>query len=147
MDLWRRIAEEKIEEAMAEGAFDNLPGAGKPLPVDEDALVEPEMRLAYHLLRSNGFAPRWIEERREIEATIQSARASLARSWEWYRSGRRDVWTEGEWRRAVEAFRRQVVRINQRIADYNLITPSSRTQRQLVDVNQEIGRVVAEAGD
>jgi DnaJ family protein C protein 28 len=147
MGLWRRIAEEKIERAIAEGAFDNLAGAGKPLPVDEDALVEPDMQLAHHLLRSNGFAPPWIEERKEIEATIQGARASLARSWDWYRSGRQDARTKAEWRRAIDAFRLQVVRVNQRIADYNLITPSSRVQRRPVDADQEIERIIGDKGD
>jgi hypothetical protein len=38
----RRIADRRIEEAMAEGKFDNLPGMGKPLdlepmPADENA--------------------------------------------------------------------------------------------------------------
>lgn len=30
------VVESRIEEAMASGAFDDLPGAGKPLPVDEN---------------------------------------------------------------------------------------------------------------
>jgi hypothetical protein len=38
----RRIADRRIEEAMREGKFDNLPGAGKPLnlepmPAEENA--------------------------------------------------------------------------------------------------------------
>ena len=38
----RRMAEKRIEEALEQGKFDNLPGAGKPqdlepLPADEDA--------------------------------------------------------------------------------------------------------------
>ena len=38
----RRLADKRIEEAIEEGKFDNLPGAGKPqdlepLPADEDA--------------------------------------------------------------------------------------------------------------
>ena len=31
MDIAETIAERKIREAMAEGAFDNLPGKGKPI--------------------------------------------------------------------------------------------------------------------
>jgi hypothetical protein len=147
MSLWRRIAEEKIERAIEEGAFENLPGAGKPLPVDEDPFVEPDMRLALHLLHSNGFALPWIEERKEIEATIRGSCARLARSWDWFRSGPQGPWAEGEWCRAVAAFRVQVARINQRIADYNLITPSSHTQRRLVDADQEIELIVGDSGD
>jgi hypothetical protein len=146
MDLWRRIAEEKIERAMEEGAFDHLAGQGKPLPVEEDSLTDPDMRLAHHLLRSNGFTLPWIAERQEIEAIIQGTRASLARTWRWQCSRRRDDVLEREWARAVEAFRRQVARINQRIADYNLITPSPRTQRWLLDVDEEIECIVGDRG-
>lgn len=33
---WRRIAEAKIEQAIHDGQFRNLPGLGKPLPLDWD---------------------------------------------------------------------------------------------------------------
>ena len=38
------IAERKIEEAMQEGKFDDLPGKGKPLPLDEEWFAPPELR-------------------------------------------------------------------------------------------------------
>ena len=31
---WERIAENRIREAMQQGEFDNLPGAGKPIDLD-----------------------------------------------------------------------------------------------------------------
>ncbi len=61
------IAERKIEEAMQEGKFDNLPGRGKPLPMDEEWFVPPEMRPAIRLLKSAGVLPDWMERAREIE--------------------------------------------------------------------------------
>lgn len=142
MGLWRRLAEEKIERAMEEGAFDNLPGVGRPLPPPDDSQIEPDMQLAYHLLRTNGFTLPWISERREIEIIIGTARSGLARTWRWLRDGERDAWAEEEWCRAVAAFRLQVARINRRIANYNLITPSWRTQRRLLDADLEIERIV-----
>ena len=33
------LVEKKIQEAMARGAFDDLPGAGRPLDLTDDALV------------------------------------------------------------------------------------------------------------
>jgi hypothetical protein len=49
------VAEEKIREAQREGAFDNLPGAGKPLCLDDEANVPPEMRMAYKILKNSGY--------------------------------------------------------------------------------------------
>jgi hypothetical protein len=59
------IAERKIAEAAAKGEFDDLPGAGKPLDLDEDALVPEDQRMANRILRNAGFAPREVEESRK----------------------------------------------------------------------------------
>ena len=59
------IAEARIEEAMRQGAFDDLPGTGRPLDLDDDALVPEELRAAYRVLRNAGFVPPEIEMRRE----------------------------------------------------------------------------------
>jgi hypothetical protein len=56
IDVIALIAERKIAEAMAQGAFDNLPGAGKPLPEDDLAMWPEESRLALRILRSGNFA-------------------------------------------------------------------------------------------
>ena len=59
------LAEARIEEAMREGAFDDLPGAGRPLALDDDLLVPKELRAAYRVLKNAGFVPPEIETRRE----------------------------------------------------------------------------------
>ncbi len=46
------LAERKIEEAVARGEFDDLPGAGRPLDLYEDPLVPEEMRMAKRILRN-----------------------------------------------------------------------------------------------
>jgi len=66
MLLLEALAEARIEEAIQAGEFDDLPGSGKPLPMDDDALVPVELRMAYRVLRNAGFVPAEIETRREI---------------------------------------------------------------------------------
>ena len=78
MDKWEHIAERKIREAMAEGAFDNLSGKGRPLNLEEDPYEDPSLRMAHRLLRNNGFAPAWIEEAKDLEHAIEMARRDLA---------------------------------------------------------------------
>ena len=65
------IAEAKIAEAVRAGAFDNLPGAGRPLDLDDDRLIPEESRLAYRILRNAGFVPAEIETRREAASLRQ----------------------------------------------------------------------------
>ena len=59
------IAEQRIEEAIKRGELDNLPGAGRPLALDDDALVPPELRIAYRMLRNAGCVPPELEQRKE----------------------------------------------------------------------------------
>lgn len=83
MWLLDRIAEERIEQAIARGELDNLPTAGKPLELDDDRMVPPELRTAYRLLKNAGFLPEELETRREIhdaEELLRIARTDEERN-------------------------------------------------------------------
>jgi len=70
------LAESHIQEALAKGELSNLPGEGKPLKLEDDSLVPPELRAGYRLLKNAGFLPPEMQTRREIadvQALIQSA--------------------------------------------------------------------------
>lgn len=71
MDIFSKIAEEKIKEAMEKGEFDNLKGAGKPLSFDDDSSADDCNRLAYRILKNAGFIPPELELKKEIEGLIQ----------------------------------------------------------------------------
>ena len=53
---------QKIREAEANGEFDNLPGAGKPLPKVDD----PENALIRRIIEENGAVPEFISLSREL---------------------------------------------------------------------------------
>jgi hypothetical protein len=71
------LVEERIQEAMRRGDFDNLPGIGHPLALEDDLLVPPEVRIAYRILKNAGYVPPEILERREI-AELEAAIAATA---------------------------------------------------------------------
>jgi hypothetical protein len=60
------LAEKKIEEALSRGEFDHLPGAGRPLALDDDPLIPEELRVAYRILKNAGFVPPEVETLNEI---------------------------------------------------------------------------------
>lgn len=66
MDFMRSLAEEKIQEAIRKGEFDNLPGFGKPLPPDDIEHVPEELRMSYKLLKNSGFLPEEMQLRKEL---------------------------------------------------------------------------------
>ncbi len=60
------LAERKIREAMERGEFANLPGAGKPLRLEDDSMIPEDLRVAYKILRNAGCIPPELEVRKEI---------------------------------------------------------------------------------
>lgn len=54
---WILTAEEKIKDAMDAGEFNNLPGRGKPLDLEEDAHVPFELRMMYRMLKRANVPP------------------------------------------------------------------------------------------
>lgn len=62
LDQW---AERHITDAQRKGEFDNLPGQGEPLILDDDSCVPEELRSGYRLLKNAGCLPPEIEQRKE----------------------------------------------------------------------------------
>jgi hypothetical protein len=77
VDFLHRIAEERIKKAQEEGAFDNLPGKGKPLPLDDDSAVPEDLRLAYKILKNSNCLPIEMELRKEIFSLRQLMEAAI----------------------------------------------------------------------
>ncbi len=71
------IAERRIAEAVSQGAFEDLPGAGRPLALEDDALVPEELRIAHRILKNAGFLPREVEESRRGEKKLALAGARI----------------------------------------------------------------------
>lgn len=65
MWLVDELAEQHIKAALEKGELSNLPGSGKPLQLDDDSHVPPELRAGYRLLKNAGFLPPELELRRE----------------------------------------------------------------------------------
>ena len=63
-------AERLIRQAQDEGAFDDLPGKGKPLALADDSAVPEELRMAYAVLKNAGYVPPEIADRKEINSLL-----------------------------------------------------------------------------
>jgi hypothetical protein len=72
-----RIAEERIRAAQEEGVFDNLPGRGKPLQLDDDSAVPEDLRLTFKILKNAGYLPIEMEIRKEIYSLHQLINAAV----------------------------------------------------------------------
>jgi hypothetical protein len=61
-----RVAENRIREAMAQGEFDNLPGAGRPLDLEDYFATPEDLRMAYSILRNANCRPAEVELLNEV---------------------------------------------------------------------------------
>ena len=139
--------EEHIRKAIEEGKFKDLPGAGKPLALDQNPYEDPEWRTAYRMLKEGGFSLPWIESRKAIEEALNEARTSLARASEWHSKALEsegvDESVAAEWQRAKRAFRTRIEHINKQIESYNLETPSNRFQLLPLNIEREMEAIIA----
>lgn len=67
LDQW---AERHILDAQQKGEFDNLPGRGEPLMLEDDSHIPPELRAGYRLLKNAGCLPPELEYRKEAVALV-----------------------------------------------------------------------------
>jgi len=81
------IAEKRIREAIAQGHFENLPGAGQPLNLEDYFSTPEEVRMAYSILKNAKCVPAEVEllnevsrlERAVAQTTDVRGRESLQR--------------------------------------------------------------------
>lgn len=66
MNIFADIAERRIREAIENGDFDDLPGTGKPLRLDDDTWIPEDLRIAYRVLKNAGCVPPELEIRKEV---------------------------------------------------------------------------------
>ena len=68
MEMWcfQKIVEERIRKAQEEGQFDNLPGKGRPVVLEDDSNVPEDLRLAYKILKNAGCLPPELQLKKEI---------------------------------------------------------------------------------
>ncbi|HEU4709285.1 MAG TPA: DnaJ family domain-containing protein [Methylophilaceae bacterium] len=76
MQAFETIAEQRIQEALARGELDNLPGAGRPLDFDDDRLVPQELRMVFRILKNSGYVPPEVQNLKDIAELEREVLAS-----------------------------------------------------------------------
>ena len=77
VEYLHRLVEGRIQKAQEEGVFDNLPGKGKPLHLDEDASIPEDLRLTFKVLKNAHCLPIEMELRKEIFSLRQLLNAAI----------------------------------------------------------------------
>ena len=148
VDEWQDFISQRIDEAMAQGVFDNLPGKGKPLNLNENPNEPPDMAMANKILKNNDVTPPWIGDRKKLLEDVESLRAEMAQRWGWMRSDWAATNTDRQrlarrWADQIAAWTDQIARLNSRILDLNLTLPIWRMELLRLHLADELARIGA----
>jgi hypothetical protein len=124
--MFDRIVEEKILESIREGRFDNLQGKGNPIRWEENPFEREDLRLTHHILKENGFPPKWLEMFHNIESGVARLRRMLT------------VYLDHTENRDLKAkIEQEFSQLNSKIMDYNLLVPLPALQRPYLSFEKE----------
>ncbi len=66
MSIFQKIVEKRIKRAKEEGVFDDLPGYGEPLSIEDDSHIPEDLRLVHKILKNADCLPPELQLRKEI---------------------------------------------------------------------------------
>jgi hypothetical protein len=76
MEIFTRLAENRILQAIEAGEFENLQGKGQPLKLEDDSHIPPELRMAYKILKNADCLPPELVLHQEV-VNLQELVASM----------------------------------------------------------------------
>ncbi len=128
--------DQQISRARADGTFDALPGAGKPLADDDQSLVPPELRAGFRMLKSAGFAPPWVEALRGLDEERQAIEVWLAAA-----SRRWPSLSAADRQQLRSQHREKLKALNSQLLTFTLTVPPGVNQVPLLRIERELERL------
>ncbi|MDD3852524.1 MAG: DUF1992 domain-containing protein [Syntrophomonadaceae bacterium] len=143
------LVENQILKAQQEGKFNNLPGAGKPLDLQENPYEPPELRMVFKILKDNNFAPHWIELGKDIDSDLEKFWQEV----DYFRRYTQMIWREKHTEDVIARYENKkkhfyyesritLDKISKKIVDYNLHCPTFQLGRANISVEDEMAKVI-----
>jgi hypothetical protein len=135
------LIDQLLDEARRKGIY-NPDTAGEPeLSFDDMTHVDPADRVAFTMLKSNGFAPPFIEERAQLIAQRKACVAAIE-----VLCARFGTFNAAQRHRAISEMRSVLTDLWRRTLDYNLIAPPA-LQIEGIRVEYELARIESSMND
>ena len=145
---WNDLISHRIEEAMRNGAFDNLRNKGKPLPTTNNPFVPADQQMANDLLKNNGLAPQWISDRTAMLHVIDTFRMKFQTTAIAYRNAWQQVTVSNarrqileQWADQLTTWQEEITTLNRRINVVNLQQPIARLEIFKILLDEELKRI------
>lgn len=134
----------RIEEAMREGAFDNLPGRGKPQTFKNNPFVPEDQQLAFDLLQNNDLAPSWIGDRAAVLRQIEQLRTNLRHAVQQHQQQQQTTANLAklaeQWQAELRHWANEITTLNKRIGTLNLHQPLAQLEVFKLQLDDELKR-------
>lgn len=138
-DKIQTLAERRIDEAMAQGQFDNIKRG--ELAVNVNPYVDRTEHHLNNILVTQNLVPPWIEKQGGVNLSIERFRAEMADRWMAHVRNYKGHAMRQEFRRQWEKFvEARIAAVNSTIRTYNLQAPMS-TQKFYLLLDKEFERV------
>ncbi|PKK64931.1 hypothetical protein RhiirC2_853956 [Rhizophagus irregularis] len=143
---WNNLVENRIQEAIVAGEFENLRYHGKPLPTDpndRNPYLDRTEFLMNRIVQRQGSAPAWIEVQKEVNNEISLFRQRMRESWLRYASANKiDPHSRNiSWENDQKSyFEKTIKKLNSRLRSYNTVAPYV-VRRGYLNLKLEFGRM------
>jgi hypothetical protein len=157
MNHWESLVDRKVKEVIGDGNISHLPGAGKPLDLDDDTNTPEHLRLAYKIMRDHDVMPDWVgklqilnqlEDKLHKQINIRADRYLR----ELKKAQRRGTILdenniEADWKAYITEFIERVGRYNRDVLSYNISVPNGIPHKQILDSDKMIQHALCQNGD
>ena len=148
MKNWQELIDLMVQDVIGDGDISHLPGAGKPLKLDDDDYTPADQRVSYKIMKDYEVAPDWImmgETLADLENKLyqQIERRALSYQQQINNASQTNstldkINIQEKWETYIEEFRERVGRYNKEVLLYNLKIPKSIPQKQIIVIEKLI---------
>ncbi len=157
MKHWESLVDRKVKEVIGDGNISHIPGAGKPLELDDDPNTPDHLRVTYKIMLDNNAIPEWMEKSKYLEHLEDKLRKQISiradrflreiKKVRRYGSLIEEDKIEADWESYIDDFNNRVEKYNKEVIIYNLSVPKSIPHKRPLDSKALIQTALNQKGD
>ena len=142
-----RLVNDLILESMSRGEFNNLPGAGKPLPQLEEPpnpVLDRTTERLNQILVNTGFAPQWVTLGKDITTQVNQLRNKICVKWTQLGPLPMDLHKARKWEELLDEYKCDLISVNKMVDKFNLIVPILNQQKTHYHLQRIVSQVLTD---
>jgi len=141
------LVNDLILESMSRGEFNDLPGAGKPLPQLKEPpnpVLDRTTERLNQILVNTGFAPEWVTLGKDISAQVNQLRSKICTKWKQLVPLPMDLHNTKKWEEFLAECECDLVTVNKMVNKFNLIVPILNQQKTHYQLHRLVSQVLSD---